>query len=360
MSAVPGAAESSPAVSSWTEWDPLEEVIVGVIDGAVVPPADATALSTVSPARWGFFQEHGGKPFPADLLSAAERELDGFVALLEGEGITVRRPDRVDHARPFGTPDWTVPAGNAATMPRDGILVVGDLLIECPMAWRTRYFETFPYRRLLREYFDRGARWVSAPKPELRDEFFDDSFVAAGTDVDHWITDNSEITFDAADFARCGRDLFVQRSHVTTPAGIEWLRRLLGDGFRVHEVPVDDSHALHIDASFVPMAPGKLLINPERVPEVPAMFKSWDVLTAPAPSGAPVPGWSSAWMHMNILMLDEQRVVVEAGETDTIEAFRSWGFTPLPCEFAHFYQLGGSFHCATLDVRRRGELRSYF
>jgi hypothetical protein len=39
-SAVVSALTSSAVcpVNSWNEWDPLEEVIVGRLDGAVVPP----------------------------------------------------------------------------------------------------------------------------------------------------------------------------------------------------------------------------------------------------------------------------------------------------------------------------------
>jgi glycine amidinotransferase len=43
-----------------------------------------------------------------------------------------------------------------------------------------------------------------------------------------------------------------------------------------------------------------------------------------------------------------------------IAAFKNWGFTPVPCAFLSFGPFGGSFHCATLDVRRRGALQSYF
>ena len=36
------------------------------------------------------------------------------------------------------------------------------------------------------------------------------------------------------------------------------------------------------------------------------------------------------------------------------------GFEPIPCPFRNNYKFGGSFHCATVDVRRRGTLQSYF
>ena len=68
----------------------------------------------------------------------------------------------------------------------------------------------------------------------------------------------------------------------------------------------------------------------------------------------------SKWLSMNVLMLDERRVVVEKRQPTMIRALRDWGFEPIPCEFTHYAPFGGSFHCATLDVRRRGTLQSYF
>lgn len=38
----------------------------------------------------------------------------------------------------------------------------------------------------------------------------------------------------------------------------------------------------------------------------------------------------------------------------TVPASEKWGFKPLLCDVRSFNSFGGSFHCATLDVRRRG------
>jgi glycine amidinotransferase len=43
-----------------------------------------------------------------------------------------------------------------------------------------------------------------------------------------------------------------------------------------------------------------------------------------------------------------------------IRALKDFGFQPILCNFRNFNTFGGSFHCATLDIRRRGELQSYF
>ena len=42
------------------------------------------------------------------------------------------------------------------------------------------------------------------------------------------------------------------------------------------------------------------------------------------------------------------------------EGLRDWGFEPIDCPFWDFETIGGGFHCASVDIRRRGSLRSYF
>lgn len=59
-------------------------------------------------------------------------------------------------------------------MPRDILLVVGDEIIEAPMAWRSRFFEYRAYRSLLKEYFRGGAKWTTAPKPLMSDDLYDE------------------------------------------------------------------------------------------------------------------------------------------------------------------------------------------
>ena len=350
-----------PVVNSYNEWDPLEEVIVGVADGACIPDWHVAIKATMPRCYWDFFVEHGGKPFPQEMIDGANRDLDGFVELLEGEGVTVRRPAVVDYTRPFATPNWRSASGVYAAMPRDTLLVVGDEIIEAPMAWRSRHHEANAYRPLLCEYFDQGARWTAAPKPQLKDELYRQDYEESEKDWDiDYVIGESEPTFDAADFVRCGADLFAQQSHVTNDFGIRWLARHLGPGYRIHRVRTRDSHPMHIDATMMPLAPGKLLVNPERVPEIHPLFKSWEVRLAPEPYSREDHMLCSAWVSMNVLSLDEKRVVVERHEEATIRELKSWGFEVLPCEFRSFNLLGGSFHCATLDVRRRGVLESYF
>ncbi len=356
---------TEPVVNSHNEWDPLEEVIVGILDGASeltweVGLEAVTAREHLERSR-KYHMANAGQSVAKAHKMLAQQELNEFVSILEGEGIRVRRPDPINHARPLSTPHWTTYGGNCQADPRDVLIVFGNEILEAPMSWRSRYFEFFAYRTLLKEYFRAGARWTAAPKPQLSSESYDFEWTPGET----YVTSEFEPVFDAADMTRCGRDIFIQRSHVTNDFGIEWLRRHLGDDYRLHKVEFDDYRAIHIDATFVPLAPGKLLVNPDRpIKQMPEIIEKsdWEILEAPESTLPTDHPWyhSFRWLSMNMLSLDEKRIIVEKNEEPMIKALKEWGFEPIPCPFRANYRFGGSFHCTTVDVRRKGTLESYF
>ncbi|MFJ8591779.1 amidinotransferase [Streptomyces sp. NPDC093598] len=362
-----GAERLVSPVGSHTEWDPLEEIIVGRLEGATIPSDHAVVTCNVPPWAGRLQGLAAGFRYPRLLVEKAQQEIDAFVALLESLGVTVRRPEAVDHRRRFGTPDWTS-RGFCNTCPRDSMLVIGDEIIETPMAWPCRYFETHSYRPILKDYFRRGARWTAAPKPQLTDELFDPDFrVPEPGEPMRYILTEFEPVFDAADFVRAGRDLFVTRSNVTNATGIDWLRRHLGPEYRIHEIASRCRTPMHIDTTFVLLAPGKVLINPEYIDadRLPDVLGSWDVLVAPEPDPIDerllrLTSMCGKWLSMNVLMLDEKQVIAERHHTGMLRALEKWGFEPIPCDLLHYAPFGGSFHCATLDIRRRGTLQSYF
>ena len=58
-------------VNSYTEWDPLEEVIVGRLDGAVMPTHMSPSRTTCPDGRQAY-RLVGGRRYPRILTSAAQ------------------------------------------------------------------------------------------------------------------------------------------------------------------------------------------------------------------------------------------------------------------------------------------------
>ncbi len=325
---------ASCLVNSHNEWDPLEEVILGNLDGAMFPEWNTINRVTVPPGEWpGIEQLVGGAgvPYPPDLVAAARRDLAEFLAILKGEGVIVRQLRPAQFAAPFSTPAWGVKNGFCAANPRDPFLVIGNEIIETPMADRGRYFEAWSYRELFKEYFQTGARWTAAPKPQLLDDLFvaDYQLPAAGEPA-RFILTEFEPVFDAADFVRCGRDLFAQTSNVTNRFGIAWLQRHLGADYRIHTLENRSSDAIHIDTTFMPLAPGKVLVSSDYLDlnNLPSVLKSWDILVPSAlvPIIHDPLRIVSNWIGINVLMLDEKRIIVEKRQEPLIKNLKEWGF----------------------------------
>ena len=147
-------------------------------------------------------------------------EVEEMCNILQQEGVIVHRPDPLNFSQEFATPDFSS-NGLYCAMPRDILLVIGEEIIEASMAWRSRFFEYCSYRTLLKEYFRGGAKWTTAPKPQMSDELYDQNYPIKNLEDRHqlaqqgkFVTTEFEPSFDAADFIRAGRDIFVQRSQV--------------------------------------------------------------------------------------------------------------------------------------------------
>ncbi|CAH8464207.1 unnamed protein product [Heterobilharzia americana] len=222
-------------VNSWNEWDPLEEVIIGTPEYATVPHLLPEVKPCAPSNKHDFYLKNGGK-YWADVIPKEHwqllcKQVEELVKVLELEGIKVVRPDPVDHRKSYKLLDFET-QGFYSAMPRDLLLIVGDEIIEATMTWRSRYFEFLAYRPLVLNYWRQGAKWTVAPKPTNFSQLIKD--IPLGSDVSdegspgyRKVTTENEPCFDAADFIRAGRDIFVQRSQVTNLSGIDWVRRHL-------------------------------------------------------------------------------------------------------------------------------------
>ncbi|XP_038051332.1 glycine amidinotransferase, mitochondrial-like [Patiria miniata] len=362
-------AKTSP-VSSYNEWDRLEEVVVGRVENAVVPPFSPELKVSANEKHWDFFRDNQGRPWPKEHTEKAIAEVEEVCNILTQEGIVVRRPDAIDFTEEYKTPDFSS-TGMYCAMPRDILLIVGEEIIECPMAWRSRFFEYRAYRELIKEYFKAGAKWTTPPKPLMSDKLYNEDVMDLSDEersLQHHqgrhFTTEFEPCFDAADFVRAGKDIFVQRSQVTNIFGIDWMDRHLGDEYNIHLLTFDDPRPMHIDATLMLIRPGLVLVNPCRGCQQIDFFKKagWDIVETASPlMPADHPLWlGSQWLSMNVLMLDHDRVMVDANELPTIQMFEKLGIKTVKASMRYANSYGGGFHCWTSDIRRSGTLQSYF
>lgn len=336
-------------VNSHTEWGKLVEVILGRAEFAQIPGIKNKDIHCVDYAN---YDSTTGLPFgyyPPKVMEETIEDLELFKNQLESVGIKVLRPSLTDSGKRHSSPDWTSD-GYYTYCPRDSVLVVGDTLIETPMPLRSRYFETFAYREIFKNYLKNGSKWISAPKPELLDDLYDRSDLSRNTLTEY------EPAFDAANVVKCGKDLFYLVSNSGNEFGALWLKTILGDRYRVHILKNVYAY-VHLDTTIMPLAPGVVLLNPKRINDsnLPEYFKSWDKIYSAEPIETPyLDHWAAAspWLGMNVLSISDKLVAVEKSQIPLIKLLESKGFDIMPVQMRHCRTLSGGPHCATLDTVR--------
>jgi glycine amidinotransferase len=337
-----------PTVSADNEWSPLRAVILGRAENSCFPSEPNRMIEATMPLEHQHeFKANRG--FPEEILKHANQELEHFSSILLEAGVKVYRPTSID---------WFKTGGYTSAMPRDGLLTVGNHIIEACFAWACRRSEiSLSYEGILSELAkDPSVKVIRAPQPPTPDTLYDGI-----TTADKWAINNTRPAFDAADFMRFGNTLIGQLSNVTNMKGVEHLRASVPAGYSVEILNVDDPHAMHIDATLLPLRPGLLVYNPERVSEEAlrqhAVLRDWNLQAypyAPSPRAYPPRYMCSGWLLMNVLSLDEKTVVVEEGDRQFAEFVRGFGITVIMCPFKNVNSIGGSFHCATVDLVRDG------
>lgn len=63
----------SCVVNSHTEWDPLEEVIVGRVEGATIPEWHVSGQAVWPAKHWDMYKSRSGQPFPRELAKRGTR-----------------------------------------------------------------------------------------------------------------------------------------------------------------------------------------------------------------------------------------------------------------------------------------------
>jgi len=272
-----------------------------------------------------------------------------LVSTLKSFGVRVKRPQPQDNQLYFSTTEWCT-TGYYNYCPRDSVSIIGDTIIETPMTLRSRYFETFSFRDDFIDYMKKGVRWVSAPKPRLRDDCYQRE------NLEKLTLTEVEPIFDAANILRSNDDILYLVSNTGNKLGAQWLQNFLGSKYKVHILEDMYSYS-HLDSTIALLREGLCLLNPERVNEnnMPEVLKNWDKIwcTDVMDIGHyPNYNHASKWVGVNLLSLNPNLVVCDENQKELHKQLYKNNIEVIPMKLRHARTLGGSFHCVTLDTLR--------
>ncbi len=387
-------------INSHNEWDKILEVVVGTGDKMPM----ALEFSPEKPVTEELFKKAvsiAKKAYPDWYRDEINEDLNALAKIFTDFGAKVMRPKPYGTEKLFCTPDWCA-SGEDIYNVRDIHLVVGDKVIVGPSSAKFRYFEPMSFNEIWYNYFEKGFKWIAAPRPRLIGEYVIPYYVKGQEEITeedvlhaklgggivetwHRLTED-EILFDAANVMRLGKDLIYLISCTGNRLGAKWLEEILGGEYRVHATSTYRSS--HLDSTILPLHPGLVLLNGARVkPETcPEILKGWDKIyfNDMAPTSqeeidfhkniklkvydelkqlgveSNLNSMSSPWAGLNVMMLDPKTVLVQNRQTNLIKELEKHKLTVIPVSMRHTYTMLGGLHCTTLDTVREGKLENYF
>lgn len=307
------------------EWDRLREAVVGIA------PAEDIVLFRENSQRWrspeaaALDRVHAGRRLidvDAERARRIEAQIEGLAARLEGEGVVVHRPERLhDAERRFLAPN----SEGSQLFARDPLIVIGEHVIEASLRLQCRQRERFGLRAPVQRLAAAGTHWSSVP-------------LGSPGAVDGPFLEGGDVLLN-------GGEIYVGMSGCATDmAGVDWLQALLGDAHRVIPVALR-SNVLHLDWALGLVGPGLLVHCPDwLIDGLPMSLRSWDKITL-SPAEAEM-------LRTNLLVLEEGRVIVEAGSQRLIEELRRRHIEAIPLPFDGPVSLGGGLRSAHQALRR--------
>jgi N-dimethylarginine dimethylaminohydrolase len=333
-------------IQSRNEWDPLKTVVVGEASGARFPEYDAMFSYNTEITSWKE-TPHPFGTFAQHIIDEANEDLQALADTLTKLGVQVLRPEARDFSQKVSTIDWSTD-GMYNYCPRDVLLVIDDMVIECPMSYRSRQDEAICYSGIRSAAIKSGARWISAPRPRLLTK---DTYVVD----DKLIMSEDEPIFDAANVLRVNNDLLYLVSSSGNRLGAQWLQSVVGSNYRVH-VLENVYSAAHIDSTITVLREGLVVLNASRInpDNCPSIFKDWDKIyvdNVVANRFHQYP-YASKWIALNMFSVDPNTVICDSQQTNLINTLEKKNLTVVPLQLRHSRTLGGGFHCVTLDLLR--------
>ena len=345
----------------WTNWDSLEEVIVG----DSYQPGDLDWV--IDPAIKDEFNT---------ILRETKEDLDNLAVVLTNLGVKVHRPLVTKYDNVVDLSNFKIKNPTSPIVPRDQYLAYGNTVFQTYTSMPDRYLDSANYYDIFRDLYNRGYNWISQPPPVLKDL----------SGIEHWWSENhpydkllkDQILWHTATMFKCGDAVIVNSLGPGSQLGLDWMMRNMPDTkFIFQELwghidhgffMTDDDTVWCFDESWVPecLKNKKIhsvghLVELFDFPKFGNAFSNHKKLSIEW-----IKEWLTEWkgydqavsFDTNVLVVDSKNVIFSSNQPKLFEYMSKHGIT---CHVAN--QRNGMFweagvHCLTLDVKRTGIKRT--
>jgi hypothetical protein len=341
-------------MSVWTDWDPLEEIIVG---------------DCYAPGTLDWFIESELQDSFNTVLAETKQDLNELAVLLQQLGVQVHRPQvhACKHSVDLAT--FSVQCPTSPIIPRDQYLVYGDTVYQTYTSMTDRYFDSLGYYNIFQQLFEQGHNWISQPPPNLRNLSTDKDWSNQGLLIYNNLYHN-QLLWHTATMFKCGDRLITNIAGPGSQTGLEWMRRNLPAQTVVENhnsitnnwghidhgfFMIDDDTVICVSRKFVPACLRNKQVHEiyQYMPE-----ESFNPVTPVDRLLEPSKGYSQfVAFNSNVLVIDSNNIVFDNYMPELFEFMNTINVKchVSPIRHRRFWAIG--IHCVTLDIRRRGEKR---
>ena len=338
----------------WTDWDPLEEVIVG---------------DCYAPGDLDWFIESELQHSFNTVLAETKQDLNNLAQLLQGMGVQVHRPKLHNYQHSVELPVLSVSCPTAPLVPRDQYIVYGNTVYQTYTSMSDRYFDSLSYYNIFRSLFDQGHNWISQPPPNLRNLPPEKNWGNQGSLIYNHLYHN-QLLWHTATMFKCGDRLIANTTGPGTQSGLEWMRRNLPPDTVIENTNttmrnwghidhgffmIDDHTVICVDREFVPEC-----LRDKHIHEI-HQYLPKEMVDPATPIDRlldPSKGYEQVVaFDTNVLVVDSHTVVFDNNMPELFEFLATLGVKCHVAPLRHRKFWASGIHCVTLDIRRRGNKR---
>jgi len=349
-------------MACWTEWDPLEEVIVG----------DCFLYKDLN---WNLPPATAGKF--AQILEETKEDLNNLSDYLSKMGVKVHRPRPKINNQDIKIAGFDIRLATAPIVPRDQYLVYGETIYQTYTSLPDRYIDSLSYYEIFLELYKQGHNWISQPPPNIENvSNLGDDWVNSGKSLynERYV---DKLLWHTACMFKYG-DTLLSNTSPGTALGLEWMRRNTP-----HKILTQDRFG-HIDHGFFSVNDDVIICDTkEWVPEALKNKKLYPIKvlldeksdydtffkerysTPTKISDDWMDRWLTEWkgyfqdvcFDFNPLVVDPNNIVFNNNQPRLFKFLDSLGINSHVCNVRHSLFWDAGIHCLTLDVKRRGTCR---